>query len=165
MSSLAGVALGGGIAMGSGLLGVGAQALLRRGERAADVRERRRQEAAGVVGPSLAALRDLEPNSNVGALAGNPRAAEAMSQKWTAWLAVSGGLELLGATHPDTDVADLCESVILKGGSLLNRLHLTIILDPGEPRSEAWWDEVNGFHEQAIADARRLVRAVLAQPA
>lgn len=150
--------------MTSGLLGVGAQALLRRWERAADVKETRRQEAARIVGPALAALRDLEPNSNVG-LAGNPRAREAMEKKWDAWLAATGGLEVLGATHPDTEVADLCDAIITRGTDLLNRLHLTIIVQPGEPRSEAWWEEVNGFHEQAIADGRRLVRAVLAQPA
>lgn len=116
------------------------------------------------MGPALASLRDLEPESNVGALAGNPRATEAMTDKWNSWLSASGGLEVLSATHPDTEVAELCESVITAGNSLLNRLQHTILFYPDEPRSEAWWAEAHGLHERATTDARQLVRAVLKQP-
>jgi hypothetical protein len=40
--------------------------------RDAAVREARRNDAARIVGPALASLRDIEPESNIGALSGNP---------------------------------------------------------------------------------------------
>jgi hypothetical protein len=161
--ALWGVLLGGGVGVAGTILGVFTDSWLRRGERRADVRERRRQEAAHIVGPALASLRDLDPNANVGALRGNPRAQEALREKWDAWLRAAGGLEVLGATHPDTSVAELCESVITTGSALLNRLHYAIT--EAGAQSQEWWDEVNGLRDQGVSDARQLVRAVLEQPA
>lgn len=161
--ALWGVLLGGVVGVAGTILGVFTDSWLRRGERRADVRERRRQEAARIVGPALASLRDLDPNANVGALRGNPRAQEALSEKWSAWLHAAGGLEVLGSTYPHTRIANLCESVITTGSDLLNRLHHAIT--EGEAQSAEWWSEVNGLLDQAVSDARQLVRAVLEQPA
>ena len=155
------------IALGSSLLGgvvvTIVQAWFRRGERAADIREKRREEAGRIVGPAFASLRDLEPNANVGALRGNERAQEALEGKWDRWLAAAGVLEVLGATHPDSDVAELSESVISKGTDLLARLHIAI--QAGGAQEQAWWDAVNSLRDEAMAEARQLVRAVLDQPA
>jgi hypothetical protein len=163
MSELVGVALGGIIAAVSALLVVLAESRFRRRERQAEVREKRRQDAAVFVGPALAALRDLDPNANVGALRGNPRADEALREKWDALQSAQGGLEVLGATHPDSEVSRLSESVIAGGTDLLTRLHIAIT--DGEARSDEWWAGANELRDQAMADARSLVRAVLDQPA
>lgn len=90
---------------------------LQRRRRAADVREPRRNAAARILGPALASLRDIDPEPNVGALRGNPRASDALTEKWSAWLAASGELEVLGATHPDSQVDKRCQSVIAKTNS------------------------------------------------
>lgn len=160
MSNL-GLALGSGIT--SGLVVTVAQDFFQRRGRAAEVRERRRQDAARLVGPALASLRDLEPDSNVGALRGNVRSKEALDEKWTAWLTATGGLEVLGATHPGTEVDELCESVITKGTALLTRLHWAI--EDGDAQEGDWWRETKSFRDDALGDARNLVRAVLDQPA
>jgi hypothetical protein len=139
-----------------------AEARIRRGERNADRREQRRKDAAALVGPAMKSLRDLDPNANVGVLRGNPRAAEALKDKWAEWLTAQAGLEVLGAMHPDSEVSRLCESVIDSGTKLLGRLHFAIT--EGGAQSEAWWDEVNELRENAMTDARSLVRAVLQQP-
>lgn len=126
--------------LGGTALGIGGmwsvarwQATLRRGEREADLRENRRSEAAALVGPSLAALRDLDPNANVGVLRGNPRAQEALRDKWATWLSARASLELLAAMHPDSQVSQLCESVIDGGTSLLGRLQVAIIDGEAQP--------------------------------
>lgn len=80
-----------------------------------------------------------------------------------AWLSAQAGLEVLGATHPDTEVSGLCEQIIASGTDLLGRLHLAIT--EGEVQSEAWWEAVNELRAGAMANARGLVRAVLDQPA
>jgi hypothetical protein len=72
--------------------------------REAAVIESRRNDAARIVGPALASLRDLEPESNIGVLRGHPDAKEALKEKWAAWLAASGELEVLSATHPNSRV-------------------------------------------------------------
>lgn len=161
--ALWGVVLGGGIGVGGTLLGVFADSWMRRGERRAAVREKRRVDAAAAVGPAIAALRDMDPNANVGVLRGNPRAAEALREKWEKWLSAQGGLEILAATHPGTQVAELCEAVITGGTTLLARLHFAI--NEGDAKSERWWEGVVALREQAMADARSLIRAVLSQPA
>jgi hypothetical protein len=163
MSDLIGVALGGVIAAGSALAVVLVESRLRRGERDADLREQRRKEAAALVGPAIKSLRDLDPNANVGVLRGHPRAAEILKEKWAEWLTAQGGLEVLGAMHPDSEVSRLCESVIEGGTKLLGRLHFAIT--EREAQSEAWWDGVVELRENAMTDARSLVRAVLRQPA
>lgn len=139
------------------------QAGQRRAEREADLREKRRSEAATLVGPAISALRDLDPNANVGVLRGNPRALEALREKWEAWLSAQAKLEVIGAMHPDSDVSQLSEAVITGGTNLLTRLHWAIT--EGGPQPEEWWNEVNGLRDQALADARSLVQAVLEQPA
>jgi hypothetical protein len=65
--------------------------------------------------------------------------------------------------HPDSEVSRLCESVIEGGTKLLGRLHFAIT--EREAQSEAWWDGVVELRENAMTDARSLVRAVLRQPA
>lgn len=163
MSDLAGIALGGIIAAGSALVVVLVESRMRRRERRANVLEKRRQDAATLVGPVLSALRDLEPNANVGALRGNPRAAEALRQKWAGLLDAQGGLEVLGAMHPDSEAGRLCDSIIVDSTDLLTRLHLAIT--DGQAQTEQWWAEVTQLRDSALADAKGLVRAVLEQPA
>jgi hypothetical protein len=130
--------------------------------RAADVREARRNEAARIVGPALASLRDIEPESNIGVLRGHPDASDALKEKWTAWLAASGELEVLGATHPNSPVNDRCQSVITKGTQLLNGLHSGI--RGGEALEQREWNRLNGLNADALMDARQLVQDVLNQP-
>ena len=130
--------------------------------RAAEVQEQRRHDSARIVGPALACLRDLEPESNIGALNGNARMEEAMSEKWATWLRASGELEVLGATHPDTDVDRLCQSIITNGDKLMNRIHFGV--RDGAAPSDAWWTETKAFHQDATTEGRGLVRAVLEQP-
>jgi hypothetical protein len=163
MSELVGVALGGLIAAVSALLVVLVESRLRRRERQAEIREKRRQDAAALVGPALSALRDLDPNANVGALRGNPQADEALREKWAALLSAQAGLEVLGATHPDSEVSRLSDSVIVSSTDLLTRLHVAI--NQGQAQPEGWWAEVNELRDRAMTDARSLVRAVLDQPA
>jgi hypothetical protein len=163
MSELFGVALGGIIAAVSALVVVVTESLLRRRERQAEVREKRRQDAATLVGPVLTALRDLDPNANIGALRGNPRADEALREKWTALLSAQADLEVLGATHSDSEVSRRSESVITGSTELLTRLHIAIT--DREARSEDWWEKSNELRDRAMAEARSLVRAVVDQPA
>jgi hypothetical protein len=163
MSELVGVALGGVIAASSALAVVLVESRLRRSECEADLREQRRKDAAALVGPAIKSLRDLDPNANVGVLRGHPRAVEILKEKWADWLSAQAGLEVLGAMHPDSDVSRLSESVITRGTDLLGRLHLAIT--QGQAQSDAWWKEVEELRNTAMADARSLVRAVLAQPA
>ncbi len=42
--------------------------------------------------------------------------------------------------------------------NLLNRLHFSTVIQPEEPRSQAWWDETIGFRETGRTTARNLVR-------
>jgi hypothetical protein len=95
--------------------------LLERRRRSDAVREARRNDAAKIVGPALASLRGLEPESNIGVLRGHARAPDALKEKWAAWLTASRELEVLGATHPDSPVDERCQSVIMKGTELLRR--------------------------------------------
>lgn len=162
MSDLAAVAVGGGIGVASALLATFTQARLRLGEFHAEVREKRRSEAASLAGPAVTVLRDLDPNANVGVLRGNPRAQEALQEKWKAWLTAQGKLDVLGAMHPDSEVSALCEQVVTRGTTLLGRLHFAIT--GSEVQTDAWWNEVEGLRDQALANARRLVTAVLEQP-
>lgn len=99
----------------------------------------------------------------MGVLRGNPRAREALREKWEAWLSAQGKLEVIGAMHPDSEVSHLCEAVITGGTNLLTRLHRAITEDGPQP--EEWWYEVNGLRDQALADARGLVQVVLERPA
>jgi hypothetical protein len=131
--------------------------------RTADVREARRNDAARIVGPALASLRDLEPQSNIGTLRGHPEASDALKEKWAAWLAAAGELEVLGATHPNTPVDERCQSVITNGTSLLNRIHSGV--RGGDALRQGQWDELDQLHATAIADARQLVQDVLDLPA
>lgn len=166
MSDWATVAAGlGGTALGIGGTWVVArwQAIQQSAEREADVREKRRTDAAALVAPAITALRDLDPNANVGVLRGNPRAADALREKWAAWLSAQAGLEVLGAMHPESDVSEGCESVIASGTDLLGRLQLAII--DGQAQPTEWWEAVVELHERALAEARALVRAVFDQPA
>jgi hypothetical protein len=94
--------------------------LLERRRRGDAVREARRNDAK-IVGPALASLRGLEPESNIGVLRGHARAPDALKEKWAAWLTASRELEVLGATHPDSPVDERCQSVIMKGTELLRR--------------------------------------------
>jgi hypothetical protein len=137
---------------------------LERGRRDAAVREARRNEAARIVGPALASLRDIEPGSNIGVLRGHARASDALKEKWEAWLSASGELEVLGATHPGSQVDERCQSVITKGTQLLNGIHTAVILDDG-PLPDREWNRLKGLYADAIADARQLVKDVLNQPA
>lgn len=147
----------------SGVVVALAQAWFQRNAWAKDVREQRRREAARVVGPVLSALRDLEPEPNIGVLRGNVRAPEALSEKWERWLAAAGGIEVLGATHPGTNVATLCDSIITDGTKLLGLMHWAI--SNGEAQSERWWAEIKALHEGAMQASRNLVLEVLDQPA
>jgi hypothetical protein len=131
--------------------------------RKADVREARRNQAARIVGPALASLRDLEPEANVGVLRGHPDARDALKQKWDAWLAASGELEVLGATHPDTAVAEHCELVITKGTQLLGGVQWAV--QTGEALADGEWERLKRLHRDALADGRQLVLDVLDQPA
>jgi len=162
VNALYGVALGGAISIVSSLVTTIVQSKLRRAERAADVREKRRQDAAALVGAMLSVLRDLDPDANVGVLRGHPRAKEVLQEKWGSLLAAQGGLEVLGATHPESDVSRLCESVVKDSTDILNRLHSAII--ERRDQSDEWWENVKDLRDRAMSDARDLVRAVLEQP-
>jgi hypothetical protein len=94
--------------------------LLERRRRGDAVREARRNDAK-IVGPALASLRGLDPESIIGVLRGHARAPDALKEKWAAWLTASRELEVLGATHPDSPVDERCQSVIMKGTELLRR--------------------------------------------
>jgi hypothetical protein len=131
--------------------------------RAADVRESRRRDAAQIVGPALASLRDLESEPNISALRGHPRAAEALAEKWAAWLAASGGLEVLGATHPTSAVDAGCQSVIDNGTKLLTGVDIAV--RHGDVLAEGEWNRLKGLHQDALTDARQLVQDVLEEPA
>jgi hypothetical protein len=135
-----------------------------RAERAAEVREQRRRESARIVGPALVVLRDLEPERFV-MLTLRPNRVQAdaiLSQRWDRWLAASGELQVLGATHPDTDVDRLCQSVIDKGTELLRVIEHFY----EEPElNYSFFTETKATHADATSDARSLVRAVLDQPA
>jgi hypothetical protein len=78
-------------------------------------------------------------------------------------LSAQAKLEVIGAMHPDSEVSQLGEAVITGGTNLLALLHWAIT--EGGPQPEEWWNEANALRDQALADARGLVRAVLDQPA
>jgi hypothetical protein len=127
-------------------------------------RVRRREEAARIAGAAIAALRELDPQVFVERLQLHERGREMMVQKWERWVSAAGGLDVLRAMYPDTEVARLAESVIGKGQLVVLRLDEQVRAGQGYP-GQGWWDAVGGRYEEAADDAGRLVRAVLEQPA
>jgi hypothetical protein len=161
-TSLGATALGGVIAAGAGIAGSIVQFRLRKTERAEERASDREERAAAAVGPMLSLLRELDPNAVVGALAhpDHPQAREVMDRNWTRWEAAQDRLEVVAAGYPSEEVRAACDTIIESTMNLLNRLHQAVIHEPARARSEAWWDEVNGFRDEARETARNLVRTM-----
>ena len=79
------------------------------------------------------------------------------------WVSAQGGLEILAAAHPGSEVADLCEVVIEGGTDLLKKLTVAVV--DGETQRPEWWTAVESLWTETIGKAQQLVRAVLDQPA
>jgi hypothetical protein len=160
IADLASTALGAGIAITAGVVAAFVQFWLRRKERAEERSAERQDRAASAVGPTLSLLRSLDPQPTVAVRAGTARAREVMDRHWSRWDEAQDTLEIVGAGHPSPTVREACDSIIDKTGTLLNRLHVTIILQPNEPRSEQWWEEVQALHRDALEQARGLVQTI-----
>jgi hypothetical protein len=160
IADLGSTAIGAAIAIVAGIVASLVQFWLHRRERAEERANERQDRAAAAVGPALALLRELDPNAVVGALAGNPRAREAMDGHWDRWAQAQDGLEVVAAGHPSEEVRRACETIIDSTMNLLNRLQFATVIQPNEPRSEAWWNEVNGFRDTARDEARNLIRTM-----
>lgn len=158
IADLASTALGAGIAITAGVVAAFVQFWLRR--RAEERSAERQDRAAAAVGPTLSLLRSLDPQPTVAVLAGNERAREVMGRYWSRWDEAQDALEIVGVGHPSRTVREACDSIIDKTGTLLNRLHVTIILQPNEPRSEQWWEEVQALYRDALEQARGLVQTI-----
>jgi hypothetical protein len=162
IADLGSTALGGAIAAGAGVVGSLVQFRLRAKERTEERSSERQDRAAAAVGPMLSLLRELDPNAVVGALAhpDHPQAREAMEKNWSRWDAAHDDLEVVAAGHPSAEVRAACDTIIESTMKLLNRLHTAVIHEPTRARSEAWWNEVNGFRDEARDTARGLVQTI-----
>jgi hypothetical protein len=67
------------------------------------------------------------------------------------WVSSQGGLEILAATHPGSEVADLCEAVIERGTELLKKLHVAVV--DGKAQPPEWWEDVSKLWAETIAKA------------
>jgi hypothetical protein len=122
-------------------------------------RSQKRVQAVESIAAILTALRELDPEVYGERLRLDERGRELIADKRTRWLAAAGRLEVLAATHPDSDIASLSESVISKGGLVLIRLDERI--DAASELSDAWLKAIPEQHRAAIEDARRLARLMV----
>jgi hypothetical protein len=125
-------------------------------------RAQEREDAIRSVGAVLSALRELDPSTWGDRIAYRREAdaheaLEIAAAKRARWLVAADRLEVLGALHPDSRIAELVETVADRGNLVSIRLDEVA---HGARVDDMWQKVIPAVHAEALESARELVRLV-----